>query len=136
MGKDQRDVLEVLKTELEFLNKGGYSTGPSWRPRFVFEDSPTCVNHARRDNPSPCTDCVLMQFVPSEHRSEKFPCRHIPLDAAGQTLDSLYRFCNQQEVEEAVRNWLRVTIDRLEEGRKTPSVGDPRTLLSGGTGNP
>jgi len=76
-----------------------------------------------------------MQFVPSEHRSEKFPCRHIPLDASGQTLDSLYRCCNQQEVEEAVRNWLRVAIERLEEERKIPAVGRLRTGLSGETRN-
>jgi hypothetical protein len=73
-----------------------------------------------------------MQLVPTEHRSEKFPCQHIPLDASGQTLDSLYRQCDQQEVEETVGKWLRATIARLEEERKAqrehgntnPSPGD------------
>jgi hypothetical protein len=43
----QSKLLGVLKSELEFLNSGGYHK-PSWRPQFVFQDSPTCMN---RDNP-------------------------------------------------------------------------------------
>ena len=118
MLKDERDVVEVLKSELEYLRNGSYSERESWGPGFIFEDSPTCLNFGHRDNPSPCSGCVLMDFVPPEHRSQKFPCRHIPLDASGQTLDGLYRHCDQGEVEEAVCNWLQVTIQRLEEERE------------------
>jgi hypothetical protein len=60
----------------------------------------------------------LIQLVPPERRSEKFPCQHIPLNALGETLDSLYRYCDQQEVEETVRSWLRATIGQLEEERR------------------
>ena len=133
---DERDLLEVLRLELDFLEKGGYqsSTGESWRPQFIFEDSPTCINYACKDpqrpwsnsssrSASPCTDCVLMQLVPPEHRLERFPCQHIPLDASGQTLDSLYRYCDQQEVEETVGKWLRATIERLEKERSASSSG-------------
>jgi len=125
MRKDERDLLEVLRLELDFLEKGGYrgSAPKSWRPHFIFEDSPTCFNYGCfnydcREHPSPCSDCVLMQLVPPERRSEKFPCRHIPLDASGETLDSLYRYCDQQEVEKIVGKWLRATIGRLEDERK------------------
>ena len=122
MRKDERDLLEVLRHELDLLEKGWYRSsslsGRGWRPNFIFEDSPTCINYACKENPRPCTDCVLMQLVPPERRSEKFPCRHIPLDASGQTLDSLYRQCDQQEVEGTVGKWLRATIERLEEERK------------------
>ena len=43
MQKDERDLLDVLKFELEFLEKGGYGRSPreAWRPQFIFEDSPT-----------------------------------------------------------------------------------------------
>jgi len=120
MQKDERDLLEVLKFELAFLEKGGYGRTPRapWRPRFIFEDSPTCMNYDCKENPDPCSDCVLMQLVPPEHRSERIPCRHIPLDASGQTLDSLYRYGDEHEIEEAVGNYLRATIGRLEEERK------------------
>lgn len=118
MLKDERDVVEVLKSELEYLKSGAYAEGESWGPRFIFEDSPTCLNFGHRDNPSPCSGCVLMDFVPSEHRSQRSPCRHIPLDASGQTLDSLYRHSDEREVEAAVRNWLQATIERLEQERE------------------
>jgi hypothetical protein len=125
MPEDKADVLEVLKTELNFLEMGGYSLGrwASLGPEFIFEDSPTCINYDRTENPSPCTGCALMHFVPLERRSERIPCRHIPLNASGATLDSLYRDNDRRAVEEAVGNWLRCTIDRLEKQRTVSSSG-------------
>jgi hypothetical protein len=119
MQKDERGLLEVLKFELQFLEDGGYgrSARTPWRPQYIFEDSRTCMNYDSKENPSPCSNCVLMQLVPPEHRSEKIPCRHIPFSASGETLDSLYRYSNQRETEETVRNWLRATIQCLEEKR-------------------
>jgi hypothetical protein len=119
MRKDERDLLEVLKSELEFLEQGGYGRSPRtpWRPRYIFEDSLTCMNYDSRENPAPCSDCVLMHLVPSERRSEEIPCRHIPFNASAETLDSLYRHSDQNEIEQAVGNWLQVTIQRLEEER-------------------
>jgi hypothetical protein len=90
MQKDERDLSEVFRHELDFLEKGGYvESSGAWRPSFIFEDSPACVNFGCKENPRPCDDCVLIQLVPPERRSEKFPCRHIPFDASGETLDSL-----------------------------------------------
>ena len=82
MASDDRDLLTVLKAELEVLEKGGYRRSPTapWRRQFIFEDSPACMNHGRRDNPLPCTECILMKLVPSDCRNEKIPCRHIPLN--------------------------------------------------------
>jgi hypothetical protein len=128
MQKDERDLLEVLKFELIFLEKGGYGRTPRepWRPQYVFEDSPTCMNYDSKENPGPCSACVLMHLVPPERRSEKIPCRHIPLDTTGQTLDSLYRYDNQYETEEVVGNWLRATIRRLEDERKVFHQNDEK----------
>ena len=133
MQEDERDLFEVLKSELRFLEMGGYSSQVSLGPKLVFEDSPTCVNCGRRDNPIiPCTECVLIDLVPAERRSEKIPCRHIPLGASGETLDSLYRYASPEEVYEALGNWLRATINRLEEERSAPH-GRTR---NGGSGAP
>lgn len=119
MQKDERDLLDVLKFELNYLEKGGYGRSPRepWRPQFIFEDSPTCMNYDCKEHPAPCSDCVLMHWIPSECRSEKIPCRHIPLGPSGETLDSLYRYDEQQVIEEAVGNWLRFAIARLEAER-------------------
>jgi hypothetical protein len=119
MPKDERNLLEVLKFELRFLQKGGYGRLPraQWRAPLVFEDSLTCLNYDARGDRAPCSECLLMEFVPSEHRTKKIPCRHIPLDAAGQTLKMLYACGTQQEIEEALEIWLKTTIHRLEQGR-------------------
>ncbi len=136
MQKDERDLLEVLKFELEFLEKGGYGRSPrtSWRPQFIFEDSPTCMNYDSKEDPRPCSDCVLMQLVPPECRSAEIPCRHIPLNALGETLDSLYRYGDQHEIEEAVANWLRKVIEQLESERKALQQGSNKPPTPPGEG--
>lgn len=141
MRKDERDLLEVLRFELQFLKDGGYGRSPKtpWRPQYIFEDSPTCVNFDSKDNPAPCTDCVLMYLVPPGERLEKLPCRHIPLNDAGETLDSLYRYRNQAEIEEMMKEWLETTIQRLEEQRRafqTIPSKQPTSLGNGMTGTP
>ena len=119
MQKDERDLLEVLKFELEFLEKGGYRPSPREprKPGFIFEDSPTCMNYDSKDNPGPCGECVLMALVPPEQRNRTIPCRHIPLNAEGETLDALYRSTDPDELEEIYGKWLRETIAKLIEGR-------------------
>jgi hypothetical protein len=128
MRKDERDLLDVLKFELNFLEKGGYgrSVKTPWRPQFIFEDSPTCMNYDSKDNKAPCSDCVLMQLVPPEGSSEPIPCRHIPFNAEGETLETLYAHDEQFETEQVVGNWLRETIAKLEAERENrPSAVKP-----------
>jgi len=55
-----------------------------------------------------------MQFVPEEACKEQTPCIHIPLSPTGETLESLYRTGTQQEIEETLGAWLRMTIHRFE----------------------
>lgn len=124
MSKDNRNLLDVPKFELEFLEQGGYGRLPreAWRPRFIFEDSPTCMNFNSKDR-EPCSECLLMQFVPEDARKEQTPCIHIPLSLSGDTLDSLYRTGTQQEIEAALGDWLRATIHRLEvEQKRQPAI--------------
>lgn len=119
MSRDERELLDVLKFELEFLEKGGYGNSPRqpWRFQHIFEDSPACMNYDCKDHPGPCSDCVLMQLVPWEFRGDSIPCRHIPLSAEHETLDSLYRYADQREIEEKYGKWLRTTIAKIEEMR-------------------
>ena len=121
MSNNQRNLLEVLRRELEFLEKGGYRK-PSWRPNFIFEDSPTCINYGDPHRSIPCSECVLMQLVPPDRRNERVPCRHIPINGLGRTIDTLYRTGSQEEVEAAVRSWLQETIARLEREMLQPKA--------------
>ena len=116
MKRDKRNLVDVLKAELEFLEKGGYRhTSPfsAWPP-LIFEDSPSCLNFYTPDRPSPCTECVLIDLVPLEQQNAKIPCRHIPLNEAGETLDNVYRWATAEETETIVGNWLKATIRKLE----------------------
>lgn len=127
MPKDDRDVLEILKFELQFLEKGGYGRSPRqpWKPQFVFEDSPTCMNYDQKDHPGPCEECLLMQFVPPEARHNKVPCRYIPLTGDGETVASLDQYGTQQEMEEALGKWLRATIRQIEDERAKAAAPKP-----------
>ncbi len=133
MAKDDRDVLRVLKSELEFLESGGYRccVGSARRAQFIFEDSPMCMNFNSLGHPRPCSECVLTQFVPAESRAEKIPCRHIRLNEAGETMDSLYRFGTQEEIEHALRTWLWTTILWLEEERRAVEISTRRRATGG-----
>lgn len=116
MSNDKRDLLRVLKAELAFLEKGGYRNAQDrpWRPKLILQDSPTCLNFGRVKDPRPCHECVMTSLVPPDCLGEKFPCRHIPLNEAGFTIDTYYRLGTFEEAEDAVGNWLREKIHELE----------------------
>jgi hypothetical protein len=59
-----------------------------------------------------------MQFVLQDARMEQTPCIHIPLSPAGERIASLYRSGARQELEDALRDWLRTTLRRLEMEKK------------------
>lgn len=119
MAMDDRDILEVLKFELQFLEQGGYgrSVRTPWKPTHIFQDSISCLNFGDPNRTHPCDECLLMQFVPSEHRGESVPCHHIPLNATGETVETLETQETQLRMEEEVANWLRATIQRIEQER-------------------
>ncbi len=119
MANDSRDVLEVLKFELSFLEQGGYgrSVRTPWKPTSVFQDSLSCINFNDPARPHPCTDCLLYDMVPEQFRAQDVPCHHIPLNAAGETIETMERQTTQQELEDALKNWLRARIQSLEQER-------------------
>jgi len=116
MREDDRKLLELLKFELRFLEDGGYGRSPRtpWRPRYMFQDSPSCLNFDDPSRPHPCSECLLMKFVPDERKNESSPCHFIPLTEKAETIDSFYRYGTQLDLEEALANWLRKQISRLE----------------------
>src|ERR1700732_2952934 len=126
MTNDKRDLLDVLKAKLHFLQKGVYrhTARADWRPQFIFQDSPTCLNFDPTQPSKPCSDCILMQLTPEDRRDKKIPCRYIALSENGETIDSFYRTGTQEELEAAVARWLKSTITRLER-EKVEGIRDP-----------
>ena len=120
-----RKLLEVLKAELAFLEEGGYRARPPypWRPNFVFEDSPTCINFKNPDERRPCTECPLIDFVPEDRREARYPCRHILLTTRGETVNSFYEWGTEEELEATLWEWLRQAIRELEMGEKSQAPG-------------
>lgn len=113
----RKNVLQLLKAELQFVETGGYrlSERSPWRPPYVFEESPSCPNYSDRSRPHLCTDCWLMQFVVPDLREEQVPCRFVQLTPEGITIDSLYRYGSTSETEEVLSHWLRERIREIED---------------------
>ena len=93
-----------------------------WENVSFFQDSVTCLNYGLEAPTQPCGACMLMAYVPTTARSAANPCHHIPLDAKGNTIESLDRGYNRSSVEEAVANWLRARIAELEKELAAPEV--------------
>src|SRR5208282_6366628 len=117
MSDDKRDILEALKFELAFLEQGGYGrpVRTPQTPTRSFQDSVTCLNFSEPTQPHPCNECFLTDFVPKNAQGEGVPCHHIPLNPEGETVDMLRD--QQLKLEDALRNWLRASIRRLERER-------------------
>ena len=120
--KDERDVLELLKAELDHIEKGGYgrSVRTPWRPTSVFQDSLTCLNYGFPYRAQPCSECFLDELVPPGEHAAAIPCHHIPLDAEGTTIEDIESEDNQQKLEEKVKAWLRAKIKEIEDERAMP----------------
>ena len=119
MTQDDRDVLELLKTELDFIEQGGYgrSVRTPWLPKSVFQDSTSCLNYGYPDRAHPCAECHLLDFVGIDDRSEPVPCHHIPLNQAGMTIEEMESEGNQSKMENAIKQWLRRRISEIETER-------------------
>jgi hypothetical protein len=119
MSTDDRDMLEVLQAELDFIEKGGYGRSPRtpWKAKSAFQDSLTCINYTYLEKVHPCNECHLIDFVPGDRRAEEIPCHFIPLNASGETLEQLEGEDNQKKLEEALKAWLRAKIKAIEAVR-------------------
>ena len=120
MANNDRGLLALLQEELSFIEHGGYgrSVRAPWKERSAFQDSLTCINFGDPYRTHPCNECDLIDFVAPEDRRGEIPCHHIPLNAAGETIDDLERKDNQHKLEEEVKGWLRSKIAELEAKRR------------------
>lgn len=122
MTDDHRDVLEILRYELNFLEQGGY--GQSERPGRLpspFRDTLICLNFDDPLRAHACHECFLYDLVPEEARTENVPCHFIPLDPAGHRLIDFLRAGDTKELERVLKIWLRRTIEEFARG-EVPSV--------------
>ena len=119
MSDDRRDVLEVLRAELQFVEEGGYDRSPAtpWKWASTFRHSPSCVNFNDAARTHPCTDCLLIDFVPVAGLSQDLPCHHIPIGPAGETVQAMERQDDVLDLENTLASWLRATIQRIEQQR-------------------
>lgn len=119
MVTDERDILELLKHELDFIDRGGYgrSVRTPWHSKSAFQDSATCINYGYPYRAHPCHECHLLEFVNPDHRNEPVPCHFIPLNTDGETIEDLELRDNQAKLEREVSSWLRARIKEIEEER-------------------
>lgn len=124
MAKDDREILEILRGEVGFIEKGGYgrSVRTPWQPKSIFQDSLTCINYADPSHTHPCNECRFLDFVSSEHKSEGVPCHFIPLNETGETIAALELADNEARLERKVKDWLLARIRKIEEERSRPAV--------------
>ena len=119
MSPDDRDILEVLKEELDYIQKGGYgrSVRTPWQEKSAFQDSLTCINYGYPYRAHPCNECHLLDFVDPKNRTQAVPCHHIPLNTDGDTIEDLELQDNQTKLEREVSAWLRARINEIEQER-------------------
>ena len=119
MASDDRDILELLRAELDFIEKGGYgrSVRTPWQSKSIFQDSLSCLNYGDPKRSHPCDECHLLEFVSPEHRTKEVPCHFIPLNTDGETIEDLELQENEAKIERQVSNWLRARIKEIEEER-------------------
>jgi len=120
MSTDERDILELLKNELDFIEKGGYgrSVRTPWRGKSAFQDSLSCINYGYPYRAHPCNECHLLDFVGPENRAREVPCHFIPLNTDGDTIEDLEMEDNQAKLEHEVSAWLRAKIKEIEEQQR------------------
>ena len=124
MVKDNREILEILKDELSFIEEGGYgrSVRTPWQPKSTFQDSLTCINYADPNHTHPCNECHLLDFVSAEHKDEAIPCHFIPLNENGETIETVELEDNAAVLERKLKDWLRARIRAIEEQRSKLAI--------------
>ena len=113
---DLRETIEQLKLQRSILKDGGYgrSVRTPWKPTQLFRDSLTCLNFDETVIKHACSECLLSDWVPEEHKNEDIPCHFIPLNEQGESIASLEGAADRERSEQALLEWLDTTIAKLE----------------------
>jgi hypothetical protein len=115
MTRDNQELLEILRYELNFLEQGGYrELAKSGACPSPFKNSLTCLNYGDPLRPHACHECSMFEFVPDDAKTEDVPCHFIPLDEQGRKIADLVKQRRPEQVESALKKWLEKTITRLQ----------------------
>jgi hypothetical protein len=114
---DIKEILEQLKLQRSILRDGGYgsSVRTPWKSPQLFRDSLTCLNFDEVVKKHPCSECLLWDWVPAEHRDDDIPCHSIPLNDQGDSITSLEGAAERDRAEQTLLEWLDTTISQLEK---------------------
>lgn len=119
MAGDKSELIRLLEAELDVMEGGGYGNraGHASEEKPMFYHSVACINHwLVPGHEAEChDDCILLPWVPSQHKNEALPCHFIPLNSSGDTVKTIEQQGNREHLEEQVKIWLRSTIKRLKE---------------------
>lgn len=122
MTSDKQTLVVLLRQEILNSRRG--------RSGATFPDTLLCPNHSRNTPDATCIHCGLLEYIPPEFRQQFMPCFDIPLDSTGQTLDLLTQKSSLHECEQAMRAWMKKTLEQLEKelaaGEKSPAPGSER----------
>jgi hypothetical protein len=115
MPQDPRELLQLLRFELNYLEQGGFDRDRALLgTQSPFLGTFACINFGDPLQAHACRECLLHQFVPENKQTEEFPCHYIRLTASGETIAELIENNDPRRLEIALTNWLRTTIARLE----------------------
>lgn len=123
MSQKLRDVLEVLRYELNYIEQGGFDRDrSSLGLESPFLGNLSCINFGDPLRAHACRECFLHQFVPEDKQTEDYPCHHIPLNDSGETVDELIKKKDPKQLAVVLEHWLHTTIARLEatQSRNVP----------------
>ena len=114
---NKKEVIDALKLEKSILEGGGYgrSVRAPRRETTLLRDSVTCLNAGEAEKQHPCGECFLIEHVPDSCKDEEMPCHHIPLNAKGETIESLDGKGRREDMEQALLDWINATLAKLEQ---------------------
>jgi len=116
----KEEIIQKLRLEKSILVDGGYgrSVRTPWRATEYFRDSITCPNVGESEKVHPCSECFLIEYVHPVRKDLNLPCHFVPLNAEGETINSLVRQGDLERLEEVLAQWIDATIKRLEQEQK------------------
>jgi hypothetical protein len=66
----------------------------------------------------------LLDLVPPEYRKARSPCRHIPLNNQGETVETIFKGRSQAHLEDELLTWMEQTVKQLQEDLRQRPAGD------------
>ncbi|MBM3800738.1 MAG: hypothetical protein FJW26_00335 [Acidimicrobiia bacterium] len=124
----REEIIQQLKLEKSILEDGGYghSVRTPLKDEIYFRDSISCPNYGEPVRVHPCSECFLIEFVHPAYLDVNLPCHFIPLNPAGDTIDSLVRSGDTDKLESCLLAWLESTVKNLEAAQASaPERSEP-----------